>query len=107
VSNYRPDKWMLVEITGTDPHYRIFGTWYEGNPYNPDAWRLNSGITGVEETENKFIFKGYSGSTYECDKDSYGVTTYGQGMLKSWSRQTEHFNPLEMPDNITEINWRI
>ena len=106
MSNYRPDHWMLVKIEGTDPHYRVFGTW-DNNPYNSDQWRLNSGITGVTETENKFIFKGHSGSFYECNKDSYGVTDYGQKILKHYSGKTNQFNPIEMPNNITEIDWII
>lgn len=106
MTKYRPDHWKLVKITGTDPHYRVFGSWETGNPFNGDNWRLNSGIIGVTEDDKKYYFKGHSGSTYECSKDSYGSTDYGVGILKHHTHDL--FTPLEtQPDNIMEMDWII
>lgn len=107
MSNYRPDHWMIVKIEGSDPHYRVFGTWETSNPFNGDQWRLNSGITGVTEDDKKYYFEGHSGSLYECVKGTYGVTDYGQKILKYYSGHTNQFNPIEQPSNIMEMDWII
>jgi hypothetical protein len=106
MSNYRPDHWMLVKIEGTDPHYRVFGSWIMGNPFNGDDWRLNSGIVSVTEDDKKYYFDGHSGSTYECLKDAYGTTPYGAGILKSYAHDL--FIPMnEQPTDIMEMDWII
>jgi hypothetical protein len=76
----KPDKWLLVRVHGTDPHWRIFGTW-NGSYLHGDSWRLNSGIRSVEDKDGYYDFVGYSGSVYRCYKTGYGVTTYGMGVL--------------------------
>lgn len=77
----KPDKWMLVRITGNDPHWRIFATWHGGYTYG-DSWRFNSGIKSVKEEDDYYDFVGYSGSVYRCRKTGYGVTMYGVSVLK-------------------------
>ena len=69
-SFYRPDNWVVLKFNGDDPHYRVLAGW-SGGYTTGDSWRMNSGITEVEETEEYYCFKGSSGSTYRCDKDSY------------------------------------
>ena len=46
-----------------------------------DSWKLNSGVTALKETKDNFYFEGFSGSTYICNKKSYGSTGYGFGVL--------------------------
>ena len=106
MSNYTPDRWMLIKIEGTDPHYRVFGSWIKGNPFNGDDWRLNSGIVGVTEDDKKYYFEGHSGSTYECWKDSYGATAYGQSVVKNYTHDL--FVPMnEQPTSIMDMDWII
>lgn len=73
MSCYRPDQWALVKITGTDPHYRVFGSW-SGGYLDSDSWRMNSGVIGAKKENNKLIFSGHSGSIYECNAASYGIS---------------------------------
>jgi hypothetical protein len=77
---HTPDKWMLVRVLGTDPHWRIFATW-SGVYTHGDSWKLNSGVESVEVKDEYYDFVGYSGSVYRCSKAAYGVTTYGMGVL--------------------------
>jgi hypothetical protein len=70
VNDYTPDNWVVIKFKGDDPHYRILAGW-SGGYLNGDAWRMNSGITDVEEDPNAFRFRGATGSWYTCIKAAY------------------------------------
>lgn len=70
---YYPHKWALLKITGTNPHYRVLGSWF-GGYLDADEWRINSGIKSIEETDEYYIFKGYTESEYYCHKGDYGYS---------------------------------
>jgi hypothetical protein len=72
MSNYWPDNWVIIKLKGDDPHYRVLAGW-SGGYATGDSWRMNSGITAVEEDEHHFYFYGSSGSCYQCHKESYGL----------------------------------
>jgi hypothetical protein len=38
-----------------------------------DSWRMNSGITRIEEKPKHWEFYGSSGSVYKCGRKSYGL----------------------------------
>jgi len=82
MSDYTPDKWIVVRITGKDtpPVHKVFACWY-GGYLGSDSWKLNSGITRAYEEGQCFMFDGSSGSTYACHKAQYGTNGYGQGVL--------------------------
>jgi hypothetical protein len=78
---YTPDKWMVVKLESPQSsHYRVFATW-KGGYMNGDSWKLNSGIVSVEEDAEFYYFNGSSGSVYQCHKEMYGTTFYGQSVL--------------------------
>jgi hypothetical protein len=107
MSNYIPDKWIVVKITGyTDqkkPVYKVFACWY-GGYLNGDSWKLNSGITKVTLEGNVYSFDGYSGSAYDCHKDLYGTNFYGHTVLEGLiERSAENGVTIEvMPE---DTNW--
>jgi hypothetical protein len=70
MANYTPDNWVVIKLKGDDPHYRILAGW-SGGYTTSDTWRMNSGITRVDETEYAFLFYGASGSCYEGRKTAY------------------------------------
>lgn len=106
MSVYHPDKWMLIKIGGTDPHYRVFGMW-SGGYFGSDSWRMNSGITKVTEDERNFYFNGHSGSIYVCFKEAYGYTSYGYGIAKGYE-DGERFSVMqEQPKDIMNMDWII
>jgi hypothetical protein len=83
MSEYNPDKWLLVKITNTktnESHYRVFACWY-GGYLGSDSWQMNSGITKVSEGQDHYFFEGTSGSIYSCIKGSYGASGYGHSIL--------------------------
>jgi len=70
-----PEKWTILKITHNgNTHYKVFGSW-AGGYLDGDRWKLNSGISLVEEDENNYYFYGHSGSCYQCYKNLYGVAT--------------------------------
>ena len=74
------DRWLIVKV---DDGYKIFGSWSGGYLYG-GSWKLNSGITKVEEDGDYYLFCGYSGSIYKCHKDAYGSTGYGWSIISSY-----------------------
>lgn len=84
MSEYNPDRWLVVKITGNDlpPIHKVFACWY-GGYLGSDSWKLNSGITKVTETIDYFFFDGSSGSVYSCRKGSYGTNGYGGSVLQN------------------------
>jgi hypothetical protein len=103
--DYAPDQWMLIQITGTDPHYRVFGSW-SGSYLNGDSWRLNSGIKSVKQVGDYYFFYGHSGSVYRCHKEMYGSTPYvlsvAQGMAE---RSGATMYLMDEPEDILNFNW--
>jgi len=87
VSEYTPDRWVVIEIAmeGTTVQ-RILSSWY-GGWAGSDSWRLSSGITGVEELVDSYIIKNESGSVYTCFKGRYGMSAYTMGVLEDFKKQ--------------------
>ena len=82
MSDYTPDKWLMVKLTNKkdESHYRIFACWY-GGYLGSDSWKLNSGVTKITEDDRMYYFEGSSGSVYICNKLTYGTSGYGHGVL--------------------------
>ena len=63
-----PDKWVIIKIgSGSESNFKVFGSW-AGGYLDGDRWRLNSGITKIEEDQDNYYFYGWSGSCYQCHK---------------------------------------
>jgi hypothetical protein len=84
MSEYIPDKWVVVKITAenTPPIHKVFACWYGGYG-GSDFWKLNSGITRAYEDGQCLLFDGSSGSTYVCHRAQYGTSMYGMGVLSN------------------------
>ena len=110
MSDYNPDKWVVVRITGKDtpPVHKVFASWY-GGYLDGDSWKLNSGITRAYEDGQRVMFDGSSGSTYACHKASYGTNLYGQGVLNNLIDKIERAGGtcsiLSEETNWLEINY--
>lgn len=100
MSQYNPDNWVVVKVKGDDPHYRVLAGW-SGGYLDGSSWRLNSGITKVEEDGDYLNFYGSSGSFYKCHKESY---TLRMNNAHIWAAlQERHGDKVElMPE---ETNW--
>lgn len=88
----QPEQWVVIKINSADEIiYKVFGTW-RGGYATSDCWKLNSGITHTEETEDYYDFVGYSGSTYRCHKNLQGrdrMGPYLNGVLDDILDQTK------------------
>lgn len=104
MSEYTPDRWLLLKITNdkNESHYRVFATW-RGGYLGSDSWQMNSGITKVTENTDYYFFEGASGSLYICRKGSYGSTAYGENVLFGYIEKAGKNNLLIEPLN-EEIN---
>lgn len=79
-------------------YYRVFGTW-AGGYLDGDRWKLNSGISTVEQDADFYYFIGLSGSCYKCHRKQYGTaTSYGLDVLNDILEQGA-----ELLDNVD--NW--
>lgn len=111
---YIPDGWVVVKLSGTDPHYKIFGSW-RGNWFTePDRWKFNSGIVKCSygpwnEMSEAYKFDGYSGSIYYCNKSSYGnLGLYNQSMLNNFIVKSDNLmEVLNDRDDWTTMDWII
>lgn len=107
MSEYTPDKWLVVKIEGGkfSLTYKVFACWY-GGYLGSDSWKLNSGITKVTKEEDFYLFEGYSGSVYKCHKNTYGVNMYGHGVLNNIINKSKEAGvSVEiMPDDTNWVN---
>jgi hypothetical protein len=82
MSEYNPDSWVVVKITTNDEVlYKVLAGW-GGGYLDGVSWRMNSGITKVEEDKEFYYFSGSSGSRYRCYKESYGLRMSTAGIFK-------------------------
>lgn len=71
---YTPERWMIVKIEHPkETVYKVLAGW-RGGYLEGDSWRMNSGITKVEDDGEHYIFHGHSGSQYICHKECEGYT---------------------------------
>ena len=84
MSDYYPDKWVVVKITSKEypPVHKVFACW-SGGYLDGDSWKLNSGITKVTLADKHYEFEGSSGSVYYCGINNYGTNVYGHGVLNN------------------------
>jgi hypothetical protein len=73
MTEYKPNKFVVLRISESPKLYKVFGSW-SGGYLDGDYWRLNSGIKSVSQDGQNLIFHGLSGSRYIVYRESYGVT---------------------------------
>jgi hypothetical protein len=78
---YVPDAWVIVRISREDLVVdKVFAGWYGGFARG-DSWKLNSGITKIEEREHSYDVHGESGSIYTIHKQSERMSGYMMGVF--------------------------
>ncbi len=100
-----PDNWVVVKITNNgESNYKVFGAWV-GGYLSGDAWKLNSGVSKVEEDENNYYFHGHSGSCYQCGKGHYGVRTSYTAMVLDEIIESGKNNNVDVEMMDENTNW--
>ena len=104
MSDYKPDRWVVVKIvTPKERLYKVFASW-SGGYGGSDSWKMNSGITRASLVDDRWEFDGYSGSVYSCHKESYGVSGYNGNVLQNFiNKATEIDAVIEIMPGDT--NW--
>lgn len=82
-NQYLPDRW---EIIVTPMGHRVLAGWY-GGYLGSDEWRVSSGITAVEQFDDRFVFMNHSGSRYVCYHTARGLSGLTASMFESWHRE--------------------
>jgi hypothetical protein len=104
---YNPDKWVLVKVNSSEPHYRVLAAWV-GGYVSGDAWRINSGVTHVDVDGDNYKIYGDSGSCYEVYKGNYGLAMITSSVLNSWNQENEGLVELiELPEDLENFGWII
>jgi len=97
-SEYIPHAWCLVKH---GDYMKVLGSW-RGGYADGDSWRLNSGIVGVEDNGDDWVFHGNSGSAYRCRKGAYGYSPYAVGWLPKDTEVLEVESTLEYIRDLTK-----
>jgi hypothetical protein len=91
MSNYHPDVWVIVKISGAavgETYYRVMAGWYGGYA-GSDSWKMNSGITKIVKDDEGYEIYGVSGSTYFCHKNTEKMSMYMMSVLSGMQKQAE------------------
>lgn len=87
MSEYLPDNWVVLKINHEgETLYKVLAGW-SGGYLNGDAWRMNSGITGVEKQAYLYGFYGSSGSVYWCHQGHYRLRMNNAGIYNKLKEQ--------------------
>lgn len=92
-----PEAWVIIKMANVgygfgNTYYKVFASW-AGGYLDGDRWKMNSGISRVEEDDEFYYFYGMSGSCYACHKEAYGIkTSYSQGVLDNILRNSYKAN---------------
>ena len=105
MSNYKPDKWVMIKfISEGQATYKVLAGW-GGSYTHGQSWKLNSGVTKVEEDGDYYLFSGYSGSVYKCHKKGYGWTSYMMQVFNSFEEQVDTNDNVRMELLPEETNF--
>jgi hypothetical protein len=83
MSTYTPDRWIVVKLTKRDTGEtinKVLAGWYGGFA-GADSWKLNSGITKVDERNDRFEFHGSS-----------GLSSLTANMLEYWRKNSANID---------------
>lgn len=107
---YNPDVWVMLKFNYKgEIIYKILAGWYGGFA-NGDSWKLNSGVTKIEEDGQCYLFYGSSGSVYRCHKGAYRLSGYTGQILASFQKEVDEVDDVTlelMPEetNFMEIHY--
>jgi len=89
MSMYDPDVWAVIRFTGADVPdgelYKILAGWHGGFA-DSDHWKINSGITQIEQQGDWYLIGGYSGSVYRCHKNAERTNGLTQSIFDQYQR---------------------
>lgn len=87
-NDYYPDNWVVLKIDTKDAPvlYKVLAGW-SGGYTGGNSWRMNSGITRVEDAGYWWKFYGHSGSCYVCNKETNFLKMNNAGIYNRLKKQ--------------------
>lgn len=89
MSNYTPDVWVILEISGSkvkETYRRVLAGWYGGYA-GSDSWKISSGIEDIIDRGTYWEMPQSSGSVYKCYKESERFSNLTHSIYASYSDQ--------------------
>ena len=100
MSEYTPDCWVIVEISGTkvpETYRRVLAGWY-GGFINGDSWKMSSGINEMIDRETHWEIPNHSGSTYYCYKTAERFSGLTSTIYTGYAKEnSEEFSMTHIP----------
>jgi hypothetical protein len=93
---YTPDKWVCITVPFG--HKILCGD--AGSYLYGQSWRMNSGVKGVSEHGDSYYVEGFSGSLYDCRKNSYGMNIESASVLSQLSQKSPDVKMLTFEETI-------
>lgn len=90
MSDYTPDRWVVVEIKPVDGETirKILAGW-NGGYLGADEWRMSSGISEVKDDGDYYTITNHSGSVYTCYKNRIGMTGLSASIFNRLSKNSD------------------
>jgi hypothetical protein len=89
MSQYTPDKWVVVKIdSGEESTQKVLASYYGGYA-GSNTWKLSSEIRTIIDYEDYYEFRCESGSIYICYRDAYGMSGYTASIYNSWEKMAD------------------
>ena len=83
---HTPDRWVVVRLSGEAGTVDKVMSGWSGGYLHGDSWRLNSGISQIEEKEDRWLVTGPNGTEYELRKGSEGTTGLMASILSGFEK---------------------
>ena len=85
MSNYHPDRWLIIELSdGKNKYTKVFSGNYGGYT-GSDTWKLSSAITSIIPNKTGYTVYCQSGSVYELYHDTHGMSNYMSSIYSTWN----------------------
>ena len=97
MSEYNPDKWVIVKIKceKNGSFYKILGDW-SGGYLDSNSWRLSSPVESVTKEGDYIMFNNYSGSVYKCHKNMMTLGVMSSGIYSQMEEEASKNDDLEV-----------
>jgi len=110
MNDYTPTNWVVLRIVSIKDSNHIFYrllSGFGGGYTGADQWRLNSGITKMEDAGSDWIVYGKSGSVYRCNKQAYRLSLLTHNKYLAWQESLGEENIRMMPENTdwATVSW--
>lgn len=83
MTEFTPDKWVIIRLYNKKLSYKVFSGWYP-DYQESGRWRLSSDITRHDFDGDFWWFFENSGDAYRCYLDGYGLTYETANLLEKW-----------------------